>query len=156
MQYAVQPLVKSGLLPGQTSPKDYRLGVEYTYSTVFPGQVEYEKHFLCDSYTDCSGGPVIVNRVDQTWTEQEYYTSGAAVGLLYRTIVDQGTGTLNLTTEYQYDSYRHPTGTTVDPGGLTLTTQYSLLALGQPVDHHQFRRVLHREHLQHGRPAGGD
>ena len=52
LHYAVQPLV-NGLLPGQPAPKDYRLGVEYTYSSAFPGQVESATQFICDSFTDC-------------------------------------------------------------------------------------------------------
>ena len=131
VQYAVQPLVKSGLLPGQTAPKDYRLGVEYTYSAAFPGQVASETRFICDSFTDCEGSePTIQGRVDQTTTRYDYYDAGPAKGLLSRTTVDYGDGKLNLTTEYQYDQYRHPSATVVDPAHLGLITQYVYSQLG--------------------------
>ena len=58
---------------------------------------------------------MITGRVCQTTTHYDYYTAGTAIGLLSRTIVDYGSGKLNLTTEYQYDQYRHPTRTIVDP-----------------------------------------
>ena len=87
--------------------------------------MEYAAQFICDSYTECEGSePIILNRVCQTTTQFDYYTAGAAVGLLSRTVVDEGPGKLNLTTEYQYDQHRHPTATIVDPAGLGLGTQY--------------------------------
>jgi hypothetical protein len=101
-RYVVYPKV-NGLLPGEQNAKDYRLGVEYTYNAA--GQVAYEKRFICDSYTPGST-PSLTNRVDQTQTKNEYYSTGVSNGLLHYVIVDEGTGKLNLKTEYQHDNWR--------------------------------------------------
>ena len=120
VKYEVQPKV-NGLLPDEQNAKDYRLGTEYTYNAA--GQVVYEKRFICDSYTPGSP-PTFTNKVQQTQTKNEYYSTGASNGLLQYVTVDEGEGKLNLKTEYQYDDWRNPERTIVDPNGLDLTTEY--------------------------------
>ena len=70
LKYQVRPKV-NGLLPGEASAQDYRLGTEYTYNAA--GQVVYEKQFICDSYSAAT--ETFTNRVDQTQTKHEYYST---------------------------------------------------------------------------------
>ena len=42
-------------------------------------------------------------------TKYEYYSTGAKKGLLEKVTVDEGTGKLNLVTEYDYSEYRYLT-----------------------------------------------
>jgi RHS repeat-associated protein len=82
---------------------------------------------ITESYTyDTSGQMLTHTDGEGALTKYEYYTSGRKLNLPYRTIRDYGTAKLNLTTSYDYSSFRLLTSKT-DPDGNTWAYEYDAM-----------------------------
>lgn len=116
LKYEAQPLVRNGILPGESQPKAYRLGVEYEYSKQFPGQVVSETLFTCESFEgDCMGPAKIVGRINQMAYKYEFHSTGVGRGMIHRKTIVEDDGKTSITTEYQYDDSRRISKIITDP-----------------------------------------
>jgi RHS repeat-associated protein len=82
---------------------------------------------ITESYTYATNGQVLTHTDGEgAVTKYEYYTAGRKLNLPYRTIRDYGTAKLNLTTIYDYSSFRFLTSES-DPDGNTWMYEYDAM-----------------------------